>query len=137
MKFQNMTNKSIISQAIAIAESHLTPDSYIMTLVANKNDWKYGTNMTGKDVAVRLCAELKSPINIYTYKPWYVFSAAIAYYDGKAIHFNIRKLSSDPHELAATLIHEWSHHVGFKHGNNYKTEDKCKFSVPYFLSENV
>lgn len=137
MKFQNMTNKSIITQAIVIAEDYLTIDSYIMTLVANKNDWKYGTNMTGKEVAAKLCMDLKKPVLVYTYKPWYRWSKAIGYFDGEAIHINLYRMSDDPYEIAKNLCHEFCHYCGYSHGSNYGSKDRDQFSVPYFVSSNL
>lgn len=136
MKFINETGSNLFYKAIEIAENALTSSSYIMALVSYKNDWKYGTNMTGAEVVKKLC-NFEGHISVKLYKSFNPWSAAIAYYDGKDIYFNTRKLSKSPLIITSTLVHEWSHHCGFKHGNNYKTKDKCLYSVPYFLSENI
>lgn len=137
MKFINKTGNELIETAIKFAEECLVPNSKIMKLVSIKNDWKYGTKLSGYDLVYALCIEYHEPIEVKFYKSFNPWSAAIAYYDGSAIYFNTRKLSKIPVDITKTLCHEWAHHCGFSHGNNYKTEDKCKYSVPYFLSENI
>jgi hypothetical protein len=75
---------------------------------------------------------------IFTYRPFNPFTLAVGYYDGKAIHINIRKLPSlDLKDLVGLLCHEYLHAVGFTHGNNYKTQNKILYSVPYYVSENI
>lgn len=137
MKFKNMTARTIITDAIAIAEAHLTPDSYIMTLVANKNDWKYGVKETGKEIVKKLCEDPKEPVKVFTYKPWWRFSKAIGFFDGKSIHINLYRMSDDPHEIAKNLAHEFCHFKNYNHGSNYPSKDKDQFSLPYFVSSNL
>jgi hypothetical protein len=61
----------------------------------------------------------------------------------KAQHcLNINKAElmaiTDPTRMATKEIcHEYGHLCGFGHGNNYKTNYKCEWSLPYYLSENV
>jgi hypothetical protein len=71
--------------------------------------------------------------------PFNPFTKAIAMTDGDgSIHFNIYKLKSGAvADLVATICHEYGHLCGFGHGNNYKTNYKCEWSLPYYLSENV
>jgi predicted SprT family Zn-dependent metalloprotease len=99
-----------------------------------KTDWKYGTK---GDVLKTLLQE-REPIHLFTYRPWNPFTKAIGYFDGKDIHININKLPRlSNSDLVGLLLHEYAHYCGFTHGNNYKTEEKCLYSVPYYLSENV
>jgi hypothetical protein len=137
MKFINKTDKELITKAIAIAEAHLTPDSYIMISVANKNDWKYGVKETGKEIVKKLCENPVTPVSVFTYKPWYRWSKAIGYFDGKSIYINSYRMSSDPHDIAKNLAHEYCHFKGYNHASNYPSKDKDQFSIPYFVSSNL
>jgi len=75
---------------------------------------------------------------IFFYKPFNVFSKAMGYSDGKAIYLNSRKFKDFSfNDLVGLLLHERLHMVGFSHGNNYKTAEKCLYSVNYFVSENI
>jgi hypothetical protein len=80
----------------------------------------------------------REPLPIFTYRPWNQLTRAIGYYDGKAIHLNLRKLPSlSIKELVSNLVHEHAHYAGFTHGNNFPSEHKNQFSVPYFLSQGI
>jgi hypothetical protein len=135
-RFENRTNQSKINAAIEIAEKLLNIDSKMLGEIAFKNDFKYNSGV-GFVVANALIKE-RPLIPVFTYKSFNPWSAAIGYFDGKAIYVNIRKLPSmDAIDVAKNLCHEYSHYCGFGHGNNYKTKEKTLYSVPYFISENL
>lgn len=136
--FQNMTNFKEITNAISIAENLLISDSKLYESIFAKNDWKYDKIKSGAEVAYNLVEIQRKPIHVLTYKPWNPWTKAIGYFDGKAIHINTRKLPfMTTVEIAANLVHEYAHYCGYSHGSNFKTGFKCKYSVPYFLSENI
>jgi hypothetical protein len=135
-RFQNLTNQQKISDAILIAENLLSFKSNMMTEIKLKNDFKYGSG-TGENVFQELYKD-HPIVNIYTYRSFNPWSAAIGYSDGKAIYTNVRKLPSmSVVDVVGNILHEYAHYCGFSHGNNYKTEEKCLYSVPYYLSENI
>jgi hypothetical protein len=135
-RFDNTTAQQKISDAILIAESLLTYNSKMLIEISKKDDFKYSSGK-GVEVALALYAE-RSLVKVFTYKPKWVFSKAIGYSDGKAIYVNIRKLPErSVVDVAANLLHEYAHHCGFGHDNNFKTQEKVLFSVPYYLSENI
>jgi len=144
MRYVDYTDREIIVKAISIAERLLRGDSPMMKEIKAKNDWKYNSG-SGDNVYINL-RKILPPIAVKLYKSRNPWSAAIAYYDGEAIYFNTRKLSNNIVDIVATLVHEYSHHCGFHHNSrnwwgrdtsNYKTEHKCLYSVPYWLSENI
>ena len=135
-RFQNQTNQQKISDAIKIAESLLAHYSKMLIEISNKNDFKYNSGK-GVEVALALHAE-RSLVKVFTYKSKLPWSKSIGYSDGKAIYVNIRKLPEmSVVDVAANLLHEYSHAAGFHHSSNYKTAEKCKYSVPYYISENI
>jgi len=71
-------------------------------------------------------------INVYTYRPWWRRSKAIAYTKGKDIYLNKYKLNRSIASFVATICHESMHCVGYSHGSNTKTTKKLK-SVPYWV----
>jgi hypothetical protein len=133
MRFINNTYDINLNRAIESACELLTLYSPMANDLTLKTDWKYG--VTG-DVLKTLLEE-REPIGIYTYRPWNPWTKAIGYFDGKSIHINIRVMPLNQINLVGLILHEYAHYCGFTHGNNYKTEDKCLYSVPYYLSENV
>jgi hypothetical protein len=136
MRFKNCVIDNNIPHAIKQVEKLLEVDSLMIKELQSKNDWKFNSGTAG-EVIVKLLEE-REPIKIYTYRPWNPFTKAIGYYDGTAIHININKLDSfDFKELCGLLLHEYAHYCGFKHANNFKSKEKCLYSVPYFLSENI
>lgn len=132
-----------------IATWMLTPSSEFLRDLSQKNDWKWD-NATGLKVEQALLSGSHLGVGFYrSANPW---SAAVAYYDGKKFYFNLRRFdgyrldtlweSSDEYKrgvasLVATLLHEFAHHAGFTHGDNYWSEEKSKYSVPYYISDNV
>lgn len=133
MRFINNTFDLNVNRAIENANKLLTLYSKMANDITLKTDWKYGIN---GDVLKTLLQE-REPIVIYTYRPWNPWTKAIGYFDGKSIHINIKRMPMDTVELTGLLLHEYSHYCGYTHGNNYKTDEKCLYSVPYYLSENV
>lgn len=138
MRFRNMTLEARISYAIFTAEKLLDPTSELIKAVWHKDDWQYDTVANGYLVSLRL-VKVREPIQVFFYTPWNPFTRAIGYFNGEnEIHLNkLRFPKLTQNELIGLLLHEYSHYCGFTHGNNYKTEDKCLYSVPYYLSENV
>ena len=136
MRFRNNIIDSRINDAVKIANDLLLAGSSLINHISKKEDFKYKSG-AGIQVAVNLlCA--KEPIDIYVYKSINPFSKALGYFDGESIWINSRKIDSlNSSELIGLLLHEYAHYCGYKHGNNYKTLDKCLYSVPYYLSENV
>jgi hypothetical protein len=134
MRFKNCVIDKNIAHAIKEVEKLLSPDSKMIKELSGKKDFKYNS---GKDVSSRLLEE-RQPISVFTYRPWNPWTKSMGYFDGKAIHINITKLNSfDFQELCGLLLHEYAHYCGFFHGNNFKTQEKCLYSVPYYLSENI
>jgi hypothetical protein len=77
-------------------------------------------------------------VKIFTYKPFYIYSKVIGYFNGESIHINSRKINSmSVKEITAHISHEFCHSRFFEHGNNFKTGDKVKYSIPYFVSEYI
>lgn len=145
-----MTNHGSISDAIQKVERLLLPESPLMK-AAQEVKWRFGLEKYGPYYVSNKLAwgprgsayddesDTHEPIKIFTYKPAWRFTKAIAMTNGDgAIHFNIYKINKTSLESkVGTILHEYAHLCGFKHGNNYKTKEKCLYSVPYFLSENV
>lgn len=138
MKFDNRSNDPKIKEAILKATELLwNISSPMIESISKKNDWKYNSG-TGEEIAVKLALLFCKPLPVFTYRPKNPFTRAVGYYDGKAMHINIKKLAYMEHkDIVANLLHEYAHHCGYGHGNNYKTQEKCLYSVPYFISENV
>ena len=136
MRFRNCIINANVAHAIVQVEKLLSEDSQMIKELSQKNDFKFESG-SGESVVKKLLAQ-REPINVYSYRPWNPLTRAIGYYDGKYIHLNIKAIENfDFNDLCGLLLHEYSHYAGFKHGNNFKTEEKCLKSVPYFLSDNV
>ena len=135
-KFQNNIPGYGVNDAVEVAERLLHPDSKMLGEILDKNDWEYDSG-TGKEVYNKIVSH-NTVLLIYTYRPFWRYSKAIGYFDGKSMHMNLYKLPGLPLiDIVSNILHEKMHQIGFGHGNNYKTEHKCKFSVPYWVSENV
>lgn len=136
MRFENRTLNNSIGFAITTASELLNANSKLMSELFYKNDWKYNSG-TGIDVFYKITGSAKiAPI--FFYKPFNPFTKAMGYSDGKAIYLNSRKFNDFSfNDLVGLLCHEYLHMVGFSHGSNYKTSEKCLYSVNYFVSENV
>lgn len=136
MRFRNNIIDPKVSEACVEASNLLKEGSRMILEISAKNDFKFNSG-SGEEIAKNLLVQ-RDPINLYVYKPLYPFSKAIGYYDGEAIWINLRKMSvMGLEDLVGLLLHEYAHYCGYKHGSNYKSKDKCQYSVPYFLSENV
>jgi hypothetical protein len=140
-RFQNSTvNVPKLIQAILLAEQDLHPDSDMMGLAMRKNDWKYNAG-TGYNVFIQLATE-RDLVSVYV-KKGNPRSAALGMYSNGVITFYEHYVeSATVDELRASLRHEYAHYAGFNHASgfrgltsNYKTKDKCLYSVPYWLSE--
>jgi hypothetical protein len=135
-RFKNQTIEGKITEAISIAESLLEPTSLMIKEISQKTDFRFNSG-SGSDVVMRLVYP-KELIPIFTYRPFNIFTRAVGYFDGQAIHVNIRKLPvMSVIEVAANCLHEYSHYCGFIHGSNWYSEEKGRYSVPYFISNNI
>lgn len=135
-RFQNNVISQTMRDAVNIANYLLEPTSPMMQDLALKNDFKYNSG-TGIQVVEKLLKE-KPLLKIQTYRPWYRWSSAIASYSNGVVSFNVYKIESlDAVDMAGTLVHEYCHHSGLSHSNNYKTKDKSLYSVPYYCSDNI
>lgn len=131
----NVINDKVKDAAI-VAERLLHYESNMMKELRLKNDWKYNSG-SGEEV-YQSFAKSDKVVPVFFYKTFNPWSSVLGYFDGKAIYINSRKINQLEHsDLVGLLLHEYGHAVGFTHGNNYKTEDKIKFSVPYYISENI
>lgn len=140
-RFQNSTvGLPKLIEAIRLAEADLDFNSVLMGLVLDKNDWKYKSG-GGPEVFEKLTRE-RPLVSVYV-KQGNPKSAAIGAYSNGVItlyeHY-VERATVD--ELRASLRHEYAHYAGFSHNSgpfgltsNYKTKDKCLYSVPYWLSE--
>lgn len=140
MRFNDNSFSVRVREAIKNAEKLLSSDSKMIEEIRNKSDFKYDSG-GGEWVAWVLLKE-RPPIDVQTYKPKNPWTKAIGYFDGVSIHINSRKLPyMTIEDITANLCHEYAHYAGFHHGkgwgSNKKTLDKCLYSVPYFISENI
>jgi len=136
MRFDNRTVNKEIDSAISSALYLLRPTSKMIMEIENKNDFKFNSGL-GEEVAKKLL-ELREPLKIFTYRPMNPWTKAVGYFDGESIHINVRKLPfMSIVDITANLLHEYAHYCGYSHGNNYKTKEKCLYSVPYYISENI
>ena len=136
MRLENRTNHKIITEAIQKAHALLLPESPMMLDLRNKNDFAYNSG-TGEEVYQKIIGDTSLAF-VFTYKPKWRWSKAMGYSDKVGIHINILKLDRlDFSDLVGLLCHESMHQVGFGHGNNFKTKEKCEKSVPYYVSENI
>ena len=136
MRFKNCTLDPKIAEAIKTAELLLTDISPMINDIRYKNDFKFNSG-SGAQVAANLLL-MQAPVKVFTYKPFNPWSSAIGYFDGESIHVNLRRLPSmSKVDVTANLLHEYAHYCGLTHGNNYKTQEKCLYSVPYYISENI
>jgi hypothetical protein len=134
--FDNRTLNRDLNDAIDKANEMLVYNSPMMLELLSKDDFKYNSGL-GFTVHEKIVGFNKT-VPVFFYKPFNPWSAAMGYSDGKSIYINSRKFPSMVFsDVVGLLLHELMHQVGFNHGNNYKTEDKCLYSVPYFVSENV
>lgn len=140
-RFQNSTvGVPKLIEAIRLAEADLTPGSTLLGQLAAKNDWKYNAG-TGQAVFFQLTAD-RPPVSVYMAKGNPQSAAVGAYANGVITLYEHYVDSATVDDIRACLRHEYSHYAGFNHASgplgitsNYKTKDKCLYSVPYWLSE--
>jgi len=133
MKFINKTNYPIVSDAIKKAEELLTLTSPMMDSIS-KHEFKYDSGSSA-NVVNKLLSGGSVEVEVYT--PWR-FSKAVGMFDGKKISISTRALNwMKLEDVVGLLLHEYSHFVGFTHGNNYPSRDKDLYSVPYYISSNI
>lgn len=134
--FVNIISDKVVVAA-TIAERLLQDNSKMISEIKYKSDWEYPPVYTGQELA-DLLLKKRETIPVNSYRPFYWRSKVVAYFDGTRINFNIRKLDSmSVNDITGTLLHEYAHYCGLKHGNNFITENKLTKSVPYYLSENI
>lgn len=136
-RFEDFTGYQIMCDAIGKAEMLLNSASNMMGEIRSKNDFNYNSG-SGENVWFKLqSGPLSVKIKLYT--PFSPFTRAIAMTNGDGcIYFNSRKIKQrSVEDVVGTILHECAHLCGFTHGNNYKTKEKCLYSVPYWLSENA
>jgi hypothetical protein len=141
MKFENRVPYSEVTSACFAAELLLTYSSPMIEEMSKKDDFRYNSGL-GESVAMRLIQNPKAKVPVFTYKPINPFTKATGYRNSSGVHINYWRLSKMSHaELVGLLLHEWAHECGFNHGTgwfaNYKTQEKCLYSVPYWLSSNI
>lgn len=138
-RFQNSTvNVPKLIEAIRLAEADLHPDSDLTGLVLDKNDWKYNAG-TGQKVYLLLTQE-RPLVSVYMTKAKKKTAALGVYSNGVITFYEHYVETATIEELRRSLRHEYAHYAGFNHfssfmTSNYKTKDKCLYSVPYWLSE--
>lgn len=138
-RFQNSTvGVSKLVEAIRLAESDFLHSSEIMNAVRLKNDWKYGAG-TGEEVAFELTKE-RPLISVYVSRASRPTKALGVFANGVITFYDHYLETASIEDLRRSLRHEYSHYCGFNHNSalwtsNYKTKDKCLYSVPYWLSE--
>lgn len=136
MRFENRTMSNEIMDAIALTGMLFNPNSKMMKEIKGKNDFKFNSG-NGAEVFLNLLTE-RSPVKVFTYKPFNPWTSAIGYFSGESIHVNSRKLPFlTTASLTGLLCHEYAHYCGYRHGNNWPSEEKNIYSVPYFLSSNI
>lgn len=135
-RFKNNVISKKVAEAIIVAERLLLSDSAMISELQGKDDFRFNSG-NGFEICHKILAcTVVAPV--FTYRPKWRFSKAIGMTQNGAIHLNIYKLEALSHvELTGLLVHEYFHMCNFGHGNNYKTAEKVKFSVPYFASENI
>jgi hypothetical protein len=134
MHFRNCVINKEIGQAIKECELLLVENSNIMEEIKTRV-FKFDSGL-GHQIVANLLKE-RPPVSVFVYKAKNPWSAALGYYDGKAIYINTRKLPINKRDLIGLLLHEYTHFCGYTHGNNWPSEEKNVYSVPYFISSNI
>ena len=95
-----------------------------------------GTELiTGRDVAEKIVrSEIESAICSYTPR-WYQFVQrnVLAYvsHGDTVIYINTWNLARSVESIAGTLVHEYTHVIGYEHGNN--SSKGKQDSIPYWM----
>lgn len=134
--FINKTSYFKLTRASIIANDLIKNSQGFYDLM-NGADFKYENNAyAGEDIL----ALLRSPFSNYIYKRyWNPFSKVISHEENGRIYFNTKFLNLSINKIAANLVHERLHSLGFTH-KSAKDYD----SIPYkiggivynFLEEN-
>jgi hypothetical protein len=135
MRFRNCVIDKEIGLAIKECELLLVENSNIMNELKVKEDFKFDSGL-GHQIVLNLLSQ-RPPVSVFVYKAKNPWSAALGYSDGKSIYINTRKLPINRRDLVGLLLHEYSHFCGYSHGNNWPSEEKNIYSVPYFISSNI
>jgi len=138
-------NDPQLRDAVLLANQLLQGKYGFLDKVREVTSFEYSKNHTthqpvsGEDIAPLLAQ--KVDVSIKKYKPWYIWSKAIASTipGVPVIRLNQYKLNRPADETAATLIHECVHIVdtqkklSFGHGNNYAYGKEL--SAPYQIEK--
>lgn len=142
--FDNRTIEPRVFRAIKFAKELLHPDSKMMKELWHKNDFEYNSGL-GQEICEKIVF-FTEPTKVFFFKSKNPWSKSFGYFNNvDSIFINTRKFNELCKEdekgrmpgLIGFLCHERLHHVGFSHGNNFKTKHKCLYSVNYFVSENI
>jgi hypothetical protein len=138
--YDNRTIRPSIAAAIHAATNLFDYQSGMMQELAEKDDFKFNSGL-GYEIVNKIRAFDKA-VPVFTYRPWNPFTAALGYSKKGKVYINVRKLDSmEFSDLVGLMVHERLHAIGFNHGtgmySNYKTEEACLYSVPYYCSENI
>lgn len=71
-------------------------------------------------------------VSLHAWTPWYIFSRALAYTTPTTKWINIKKSYLRKGSIASlsdTLVHEWTHKLGFNH--DYNSTAERPYTVPY------
>lgn len=134
MRFRNCVIDKEIGLAIKECETLLVEGSNIMEEIKTRA-FKFDSGL-GHQIVTNLLSQ-RPPVSVFVYKAKNPWSAALGYSDGKSIYINTRKLPINKRDLVGLLLHEYSHYCGYSHGNNWPSEEKNVYSVPYFISSNI
>lgn len=139
-RFINNSTNRLLSEYIQDATTLLLPNSVMIADLKNKNDWRYNSG-NGLNVAVKLM-QAGNAVPVYVVPKTRNTSAVAYFQNGKTFLYADYVESASQEDIVGTLLHEYAHHQGFNHfsswgTSNYKTQEKCLYSVPYYLSSNV
>lgn len=138
-----IAHRDLIQGAITLAEQYLVKDSKLIYTIEHKVDWKYDSFKQGP--IHRNLIKMRGEVVIKCITPEREGTAMIANYPGGAlIELNALTVGTlSKHRLAGAILHEYAHYCGYHHQGrgpigylrrNYRTEDKNKYSVPYFIT---
>lgn len=122
--FQTNINDARMLTLIGFAKQRLNNEKFLNAV----------SQLDNSDLFILRIADLKdAPLaNVHFYKSIYPFSSVNAYTKGNNIYLNTRKLFRGDKEIVATLIHEYSHVLGYKHSKRGVLDD-----FPYQLDQLV
>lgn len=118
-----------LPEVIRISELVLSDEEFLKEVsLIKKFD---GTTKSGLDVVVAL--KFGATATVTTYKTWSPWSKVIAKTVGKTISFNTRNNPRDIAPMVNTLIHEYTHVLGFSHNGNSSVENQN--SISYYIGD--